>query len=60
MKIVLPYTPEKDIDNGVRVETGESSQAYMTIKAGQVEYQLPDRNILGVYVYVPVELVKEE
>lgn len=58
-KITLPYTPEKNISGGILAETGESSAMHMDIIAGQVEYQLPDRNILGVYAYVPME-VKEK
>lgn len=54
MKITLSYTPEKNLERGIRIETGETAEIYMDITAGQTEYEMPDRNIFAVYAYVPV------
>ena len=55
-KITLPYTPEKNVAEGIRIETGETSSVRMDIIAGQIDYTLPDRNILGIYIYIPFDL----
>ena len=59
-KITLPYTPEKNLEGGIRVETGENSAIHIDIVAGEINYTLPDRNILGVYAYVPVDIEEVE
>ena len=78
--ITLKYRPEKNIPNGIRIETkviqcycgsvffippaqrshrGDSSAIFMDIISDQKEYELPDRNISGVYAYYPVEIEDE-
>ena len=53
MKITLPYTPTKNLERGIRVETGENSEMYLTIVEGQTKYEMPDRNIQAIYAYIP-------
>ena len=62
-KITLPYTPEKNIEQGILIKTGETSSLHLDIIAGQTDYELPDRNIVDVYAYMPLEILtinKEE
>ena len=59
-KITLPYTPERDLEQGIRVEITETSNVYMAITKDKVDYELPDRTIMGVYAYVPIDVEEVE
>lgn len=59
-KITLKPVPEKNIEKGIRIITGDTSYSETDIIAGQAEYTLPNQEIMAVYAMQPVEIEEEE
>lgn len=59
-KITLPYTPEKNLAQGICVQITETSHVYIDIETDKVDYELPDRTIMSVYAYTPMEVEEVE
>ena len=59
-KIILSYTPEKNLQNGIRAEMFGDVIIHTDIIKGKKEYELPEGNIVVVYAYTPMKAEEAE